>query len=710
MVVNQTNILKIYLSALAAQVIDYQINSDLLAALANHNNTQEIARSFGDSRLIRQLYLKRNRTTQLPKLDINHKNIIIFGGQEIGQIQILYKNTIPGEIQAKLTVESAIDRFLEYLQKIYKIVVLDESDFHVKVFIPKATPTNFNKYWEEFIKNVAFSIYGDPKYNLPGLIHTFVSLLNTVKLSKRETGGFGILRVPIITEAQADIMAAWYYSIIIDKLSRSKLTDENKEEVNQIIHKYSTKYKIICELAKQFTSIAKNQINPTSANIKQMISEIYKLLGDYKFDQYPQPLLNEFPKITFARSPGDDTGEFCYACGINLSKKEKKWEALKIVFQSSTQRLQSSSGERQPRICSSCMCLSVASPLKLSHRNIILKLAFQDKNTNASYPNKINEYIRMLACKELNISAGKYLLISSEVIHQGKENIYVADKLGNIQYALAKVASIFPTEVLTDFEFYLVAQGSKEIKLANRHLVFIKGLMECYGQSIIVSGKEINSDLGAAVRYVEQDSPFLADYFLVKSANITNKLQLEKIRELYFKILERDMNSSKQLSKRAQLYRDVAALTGLTYAFVQSLESTAKKSMKIEDAEREMSKIIEQVGDAVAFCYYATLGDQDKKTVQARLYRNSDNYFIYDQAKEFLETKLQILERQEKDEAKQQTWLTFYADDVIRVYTHFAENGYAQDREWNELTYNLKLSLYTRFPELVRKLKSTSEN
>jgi chorismate mutase len=234
--------------------------------------------------------------------------------------------------------------------------------------------------------------------------------------------------------------------------------------------------------------------------------------------------------------------------------------------------------------------------------------------------------------------------------------------------------------------------------------------MECYGQSIIVSGKEINSNLGAAVRYVEQDSPLLADYFLVKSANITNKLQLERIRELYFKILQRDMNSSKQLSKRAQLYRDVAALTGLTYAFVQSLENTAKKSMKIEDAEREMSKIIEQVGDAVAFCYYATLGDQDKKSVQARLYRNNDNYFIYDQAKDFLETKLQISDRQKKDEATQKFLLTFYADDVIKAYTYFAENGYGQDREWNEFTYNLKLSLYTRFPELVRKLKTTSEN
>lgn len=711
MIISQNNILKIYLSALSAKVIDDQTNSQLIATLAHQSHSIEIARSFGDSKLIRQLNIKRNvNNDQLPTLNFTTNNIVTYQNQELGKIQTLYKKPLPGELQARLAIESAIDRFLEYLQKIYKIIVLDESDFHVKLFTPQSTSNNFNKYWEEFIKNVAFSIYGDSKYNLPGLIHTFITLLNTIKLSKRETGGFGILRVPIITNDQAHIIAALYYSIIIDKLSQGKLSDEeNKNNFDQLVNQDSEKLNKIYVLAQQFTSVAKNQINPTNVNIKQMISEISKLLGNYKFDEYPQPLLTEDPKVTFSRNPGDDTGEFCYACGAKLSKKEKKWETLRIVFQSSTQRLQSSSGEKQPRICSSCISLSVASPLKLSHRNIILKLSVNKQKINTVYPDKIKEYIRMLACKETNISAGKYILLPSEAIRQVKDNVYVADKLGNTQYALAKVASIFPTEVLTDFEFYLIPQGSQEIKLANRHLVFIKGLMECYGQSIIISGKDINYDLGEAVRYVEQDLPFLADYSLVKSANVSNKLQLEKIRELYCKILEGDMNSSKQLSKRAKLYRDVAALTGLTYAFAKSLESTTKKSMKTEDAEREMSKIIEQVDDAVAFCYYATLGDQDKKTVQARLYRSNDNYFIYDQAKEFLETKLQISDRQEKDEVKKQTWLTFYADDLIRAYTYFAENGYGQDREWNELTYNLKLSLYTRFPELVRKLKTTGD-
>jgi hypothetical protein len=168
------------------------------------------------------------------------------------------------------------------------------------------------------------------------------------------------------------------------------------------------------------------------------------------------------------------------------------------------------------------------------------------------------------------------------------------------------------------------------------------------------------------------------------------------------------MESNKQLPKRARLYRDVSALTGLTYAFTQSLEITARKLMKPEDAEREVSKLIEKVDDPVAFGYYATLGDENKTSVQARLYHASDTEFIYEQTKDLLNI-IQISDRENKDD-RGKKYLQFYADDITRVYAHFSQQKeYAQEKDWKELTYNLQLSLYTRFPELVRKLKSNKE-
>ena len=48
---------------------------------------------------------------------------------------------------------------------------------------------------------------------------------------------------------------------------------------------------------------------------------------------------------------------------------------------------------------------------------------------------------------------------------------------------------------------------------------------------------------------------------------------------------------------------------------------------------------------------------------------------------------------------------TTYRDNILNAYAYLAKNVYHQDKDWKELTYQLKLSFYTRFPELVRKLK-----
>jgi hypothetical protein len=314
----------------------------------------------------------------------------------------------------------------------------------------------------------------------------------------------------------------------------------------------------------------------------------------------------------------------------------------------------------------------------------------------------------MLTNKEMHLSAGKYVVLASDRTNKGD---LAAPKLGQVQYALAKVASIFPQEVLADFKFCLVLQSS-EIELPSRHLLFIKGLMESYGQSIITGGKEINMSLGDAVRYIQQDLPYLADYSLVKIASISDRLKLEQTRSIYWEEIKEFMDSNSQLSKRAKLYKDVAALTGLTLAFVNSLERTAEKSLEQQKdpkyAAREVSKIIEKSDDATAFCYYATLGDTTKESVQARLYHNPGNDFIYSQTLALLE-ELGISGREDKDD-KGSAYVQLYADDVSKAYMHFAnQKDYSQDKGWKELTYNLKLSLYTRFPELVRKLKSTSE-
>ena len=844
---NESNQITILISALAAGVISTE-KSELIEGLANRPKVIDIAQTFANSKLIRELRLTRNRNTnKLPKLDFQ-ENRVIYQNQDIGTTQILYKSPLPGELQAKLSIESAIDRFLEYLQKQYQIAVLHESDYHVQVFIPhRKEPADFNQYWREFIENIAFSTYGHTKYNLPGLVQTFIVMLNSVTLAGR---GFSTLEIPILTQQQSNVLAAWYLAIVreveqrqtkrqneIDSLkkgldnpepsakdrtsSAKKLQDKEEmqlkeakkyneafqksfgkvlkeqqsitQELNQIkseladsgltkaqinklqkqqdklvtqriftqesvqqkIHLFAesegepfkfiqcdrqqnpARFKYIVNISKSFTKTATDQINATRGDIfTQCILEMYRLLENPPSDPFPEPLLSEQPSIQEVRSAGDDGKSFCYSCGVTL--QNAKWKVARFMFERPSQRRQSSSSEDRPYICASCSALAFASPLKVTDESIILKLEPVNQSEPAKL--KVKDYVRMLTNKELHLSAGRYVVLASDRTSGGD---LASQKLGQVQYALAKVASIFPLEVLADFKFLLIIQGSQPILLTSRHLIFIKGLIEGYGQSIIIGGKDINLNLGDAVRYVEQDLPYLAEYTLAKISSFSKSPELEQARFDFWTIIKRNrdsqineqhlnsqgdsMNSNTQLEGRAKLYEDVAALTGLTYPFIyyaeilvrEFKENEAKKTKQWLDPQiietinkevsREVSKIIENVHDLQNFCYFAAIGDKNRTSLQARIYRNRSNHFIYDRVKYLLQVTLKISELEEKQD-EGSAYLILEIGDLEKAYTHFAnESKYANEKGWKELTYHLQLSLYTRFPELVRKLKSTTE-
>jgi len=835
---------KILMSALASDVIEN--SQDLIQSLVSLPNAIAIAQSFGSSKIIRELKLSRKAATaDLPEVELRQDQVF-YQDQKIGKIQILYKSPIPGELQARLAIESSIDRFLEYLLKEHQIVVLEESDRHVRVFIPNKEIPNFKTLWQKFLEDVAFSTFGENQ--LAGLVQTFIVMLNAITLSDR---GFSTLNVPILTRDQANVLTAWYFAVARDvegrqikrqrqidalvkeldnpdlgekelkskskelqdkqamqdkeakkyqeyfqkgfdkslkeqasawqelgviqkELEKTGLTKAQKNKLQKqqdslkskvvfsqesVQHKISLlaesrgdpfvflqlnrsqdleKFRKIEAIAKNFSKVATDQINATRGDIfTQCISEMYRLLETETFDPLPEPLLSEEIILPEWRSAGDDSKEFCYSCGVAIDAKTAKWQVLRFMFERPSQRRQSSSGEGRPHICTSCSALAFASPLKVTDESIILKLtSVKGEKDSVS----IKDYVRMLTNKEMHLSGGKYLVLASEYIRKEGKKVFSASKLGQIQYSLAKVASIFPVEVLTDFTFHLETQGS-ESQLLSRYLIYIKGLIDCYGQSIITysesktgEGKEgeINMKLGDAVRYIQQDMPYLAEYTLTKISNFVKQSELESIRARYYEVFKQDngesepMTSNKQdsPSRRAKLYQDVAALTGLTKPFADSLEKTVKEFLEEENrkqpnkytpekiketVQREVSKLIENVNDPTFFCYYAALGDQKKLDVQAILFYNRDNHFIYDQLKNLL-TSLNILDR-EKTDTEGKTWLTLYADDITKAYTHFAsEPAYVEDKEWKELTYQLKLSLYTRFPELVRKLKPTTEN
>ncbi|WP_354634569.1 hypothetical protein [Planktothricoides raciborskii] len=837
---------KILLSALVAKVIPNGEIKTLISILSSQPMALGIAKQLGDPRIIRELkQKKRSNNQQFPEIKCKGSQIF-YQGRAIGKLQILYKSPLPGELQARLATESAIERFLDYLQKVHHIVVLEESDYHVRVFIPgNLAVADLRNLWEDFIKNVAFSAYGEPKHQLPGLVQTFIAMLNSVTLSGR---GFSTLDVPILTEEQANVLAAWYLAVIRDVQNRQKvrqqqidrlkkqISDEalsekdlksqqkqlkDKEEMQakeakkyleyfhksfgkildeqealwksledleaqlgqsgltkaqqkklqnqqnkltaQIIwsnfsvqqkrHLFEKskgdtfefveldrkqnrdKFKQIEAIAKTFTKTATDQINSTRGDIfTQCIVEMYRLMENEIKEDIPEPLLTEKPRVMEARSPGDDSKEFCYSCGVAIDPKTARWQVLRFMFERPSQRRQSASSEGRPHICASCSALAFASPLKVTDESIILKLESKDTNNHQNFRDKqekFKDYLRMVTTGQLHLNAGRYLILASDKTNKGD---IASAKLGQVQYALAKVASIFPREVLADFNFSLIYQGSEGVALESRHLIFIKGLIEGYGQSIIISGKDINMTLGEAVRYVEKDLPILAEYTTVKDATVSSNdlmRQLNNNRQAYFERIWKDLNLDSQgecmasdnlMFKKAKIYRDVAALTGLLYPFILAFKKNATNQEKPEDVKREVGKLIEKVDDNASifsycfglYCPINYVGEDKRTFTQVRLYRNPDIYFIYDQAKKFLEDNLNITgrENQKNDGDKSHNKsLTLYPNDLMAAYEYLSNpdrSGYKEEKDWRDLTYQLKLSLYIHFPEQLRKEKTTT--
>ena len=154
---------------------------------------------------------------------------------------------------------------------------------------------------------------------------------------------------------------------------------------------------------------------------------------------------------------------------------------------------------------------------------------------------------------------------------------------------------------------------------------------------------------------------------------------------------------------QAQFFKDVAALTGLTYAYCDYVRSEVAKRQDL-DTQREVSKLIEKVASPNFFNYTAS---KALPSTRATMFRNDDNYFCYDQAKCLLTNRLglDLSDRKETVNDKGQSQLHIYFDDIVNAYATLFKENYKTANEQRKLCYQLKLSLYAKFANLFQNTK-----
>jgi len=694
----------------------------------------QLLQSLNAPRLIRMLAVMRSsRRHNYQKLDFADLQLsaerATWQGETIGAINTYFKTVIPHEAQAKLAYEYFFDQLEFFVSRAYKGVALLHNDSLLQLFTPQ--PFNLETVWPEFVDDI---------FSDESLKTSFASLVNTVRLADR---GFGALDVPIITPKQAQFLSA-FYVVNLESLQQgdkkrqreiSQLeadlknaeTEKEKDNIEKKLSKiekdlqsrqnrYSSLYKKVENLrAKKagwmqnvdqmrsfFRPVAGTQIAKATAKIRKCITNL-EAYSKFKEDDYYQLpiLLTSSPSLNATRLAGDSNTKVCYSCGRELVKKEPTFKANKFIFESPSQRLQSGGSQTEPKVCGVCAAVSFVSPIKLGAGRLVVRMrkrTFDEQGREidplpeqAAY--LAHNQLRMFTLAAMNLIAGKYVILKAD---ETMGTVLVSDKLGSLQYGLYKVASSFEPEVFA--EYSIEAIFNTPVTLINRHLTWLSLLDKTFEYWRCFSKGQFAA-FGRVLRNVQKEEVIFAIYESINAGFaqiiLQKSIQLEQLREAHVRWLME--TKTKKTDEKAQLFRDVAAMTGLLYPFVSFVANKTQGDKK----RIEVNKVIQRCNDPNHFDYGVA---KQTKLPFATLKRRADTYFSYDMLKTkllpHLLSEAEIAEREDVDD-KGQPALRLYFDDVSNAYAYLFSKRYTSSKAQREFTYQLQLSLHARFPDLI---------
>lgn len=725
-----------------ATVEDFQAFVSSLDAQAQIDMRMEL-QQFSASRLLRAWSLREGRD-ELPRksyhVEMDSDGNWFCDGDAIGKRWLLYKAVQPYEAQSRVAYDVFFQTMFATLARQHCITVLSDNDYAVELFVPVQYDGDFDELWDVLVADL---------YSEENLRQTFVALMKSVRLTNR---GFSAIDMPILTEEQALVLAGFdlvnlrslmngdngrrrKIVVFARKLAESELNEKDRQslqkqlgdlekELQTRVDRYSPMYAqwgllqketpewadAVLKAEKHYRTgaeqpLAGQQIAKAGAKIGKAVKQIADLQQLVAEEQYAklEPLLSPQPISSPVLPGGDGNTKVCYGCGRAIPKGAPAYQANTFIFAAPSQRLQSGGSQKQPNVCQSCAAVAFVSPIKLGEGRLVLRLRHSSDGDSHSY--MADDQLKMFALGDLNIVAGRYAMLqTTETI----SNKLLIDKLGGVQYALYKIASIFTST--TVFQEYTpeVIIGETSVLLPQRHVIWMQQLVTIFRLNRKWNDKSQFNSFGRAIRHIQQDKLVFAVYELFRAGmiagnrlNSIQSIQLENLYKSHWEELVK-VNSGK-----AQFYRDVAAMTGLHYAFCGYIYSKTHGN----EQRIEVRKAIERTDDPFQF-NYTEAGNTGSKSALLRY--QADNYFVYEQTGALLtELGINLVERRTfapdlRDKLKlapQAEATQIYIDDVINAHTYLTEGRYSTPKAQREFFYALKLSLHARFPELMERKK-----
>ena len=479
---------------------------------------------------------------------------------------------------------------------------------------------------------------------------------------------------------------------------------------------FKERWAIALSNAKRYTETAANQLSTQKGDIyAKIIWEVCGLLYGQNTIIHLPPLLSKAAQSLNMRRAGDNQVECCYSCGQNLGTSGFK--SRRLLFESPDQRTQSGGSSSDVKVCNTCAALSILSPVKFAPDTLVIRLDAQDKNIR----NRVNNALEQQALNELGAVAGNYINLSCK--EKTSDNTPVSQKLGLKQYAIAKLASIFPKEVLQHVKPTLYV-GGQEISISPATLVGTSILMTAFRQQIKVAN-EANMKLGETIRLLDKGDYISATYVITRAIATQAKKDSKNPLKAYIPILDQGLKEFTEILKgeniaMSNLTGDVQALVGLLMpACRQIMAVDSKRHQEITNSktpisdmdlkkwrEREVAKLIQQVasGELTTFTYSSA------KTVGGIAYLRRDEFtrFAHDQLERVIH---EMVEHKVLKELDLETIFVDYkneacikiTNDLIPAVTAFlkGKDDYQSDFSRKQLFYHTRLGLFSRFAEAI---------
>ena len=403
----------------------------------------------------------------------------------------------------------------------------------------------------------------------------------------------------------------------------------------------------------------------------------------------------------------------CASCGQIVPKNEA-FERLAIFLKDADERPQSGRHKDDKNFfCKRCVATVFLCPVKLSPETITVRF-FCDPDSFASMTSQktAEMELKKFVAQSLHVHAGNFISLH---ITEFVDRKPLAQTWGAFHYSLWKMSTTFPPELFAQGFQIEVFPGEESFFLPNWALWFVSALAEwdsvfgywCYAD------KNNRAHTGKFLRLTARGKLFQGFYVLIAGGLIKEYARTWRINRLQEIWAEFETLLEEETKMPIPDYPRIAGFTGLLLPLAERVQSS-KKCPK--EKKRAVGKLLEEADRPVQFAYTAA---RETGTPDFIFCKRPRNRFFYEKAIELLEWSGENTERLKKEadqkamelaekdevfkwmqEAEEKIFIC--PDQIVRVTSALVkenEKPYENEADWRAFAYQVKLALWSMFPQ-----------